>query len=483
MPAKSQRDLFETVPTVPAEELIKLEKNLSSISFFTSSNRNGRPPKPETKPVRTIEFTTRDVNGKQVHPRATILGHVIHGLPTPSDRDRYMAFMSIVSDLRAKYGHVTNPIEFTTYDLLARAGLSNSGRNYEETSQFFSRMVSTTIESEWTVYSEGRKQFKADLYHVFDRAILTGQELPDGSIAQTNYVFLSDWQLQNINSNYTFPADYAAYRTLTKDVAKTVFGHLHTWFFATRGNPVKKNYAEFCKFFDLQQYKFASKARQVLSPSMTELVDIGYLKEWSLDPAADKTELNLCLTPGARILKVIRPRLGERASVVEDPKMEEAVKALVDRGIRESEARQTLFAVDLDKQDVMGQIAYCDNAIRRNRKGFRNPPGFILSHIKENRTSLPRLLPEILSENEELQCYFTWLYGEADQEIARRYNPSELSKELTRLAKALYPGKDNSPSQADRLAEARDKLRICVAADLGLPSFAEYQDRKSALRP
>jgi hypothetical protein len=43
--------------------------------------------------------------------------------------------------------------------------------------------------------------YQRDIFHVFDRVVLVGQEMPDGLKAQRNYVFLSQWQLENINAN------------------------------------------------------------------------------------------------------------------------------------------------------------------------------------------------------------------------------------------------------------------------------------------
>jgi len=78
------------------------------------------------------------------------------------------------------------------------------------------------------VYFHGAKRYAKDIFHVFNRVVLTGQELPDGAVAQMNYVYLSDWQLENINTNYTFPIDFTSYRLLKRDIAKAMFGHLHT---------------------------------------------------------------------------------------------------------------------------------------------------------------------------------------------------------------------------------------------------------------
>ena len=49
-----------------------------------------------------------------------------------------------------------------------------------------------------------------------------GSELPDGRSADRNYVWLSDWQLENINNNYLLPIDFDTYRRLKNHIAKAL---------------------------------------------------------------------------------------------------------------------------------------------------------------------------------------------------------------------------------------------------------------------
>src|SRR5207302_361525 len=81
------------------------------------------------------------------------------------------------------------------------------GKNYKDICEWLDVMTATTIVSDGVVYIAGQKRFARDRFHVFDRAVSVGKELPDGSIADANYVWLSEWQLENINQNYLIPID------------------------------------------------------------------------------------------------------------------------------------------------------------------------------------------------------------------------------------------------------------------------------------
>jgi hypothetical protein len=61
-----------------------------------------------------------------------------------------------------------------------------------------------------------------DPLHVFERAVSVGKELPDGTVPDRNYVWLSDWQLENINNNYLMPVDLETYRYLKNRIAKAL---------------------------------------------------------------------------------------------------------------------------------------------------------------------------------------------------------------------------------------------------------------------
>ena len=72
-------------------------------------------------------------------------------------------------------------------------------------------MVATTIMSESSIYLSDRRQYATDTFHVFDRVVLVGEELRDGSRSEFYQVHLSQWQLSNLNEGYVLPLDFNAY--------------------------------------------------------------------------------------------------------------------------------------------------------------------------------------------------------------------------------------------------------------------------------
>jgi hypothetical protein len=43
--------------------------------------------------------------------------------------------------------------------------------------------------------------------HLYERFAFIGSELPDGSIAEANFLWLSSWYLDNLNAMFTAPLD------------------------------------------------------------------------------------------------------------------------------------------------------------------------------------------------------------------------------------------------------------------------------------
>jgi len=72
----SQRSTSDQLPLEPDQapvtpaDLVKIEKNLNYISFFSpsKSRRSKKDPASDAR-VRTITYPSREINGKTVHPR------------------------------------------------------------------------------------------------------------------------------------------------------------------------------------------------------------------------------------------------------------------------------------------------------------------------------------------------------------------------------------------------------------------------------
>jgi hypothetical protein len=384
MPETANHDQPVLPLVVEQIDLVRVEKSLHSLGFFASTAQR--------EISRTVVQVFRRPDGQRIQAKAVIEGIPSLGLPTTADRDKYMAFMKIALDQRDFQGEVTNPIRFSGSEMIKLLRLRKGGFHYDEINDWCKRMVATTIMSQASIFLADRHQYATDTFHVFDRVVLVGEELNDGTRSEFYQVYLSHWQLTNLNQGYLLPLDFNAYLKLKRDIAKALFGHLSVWFYASRGLPIEKRYPDLCQLLNIRAYPHLSKARAVLEPSLNELMDIGYLATWDLVRTARGADFKLTLSPGSRLLglpnfsSVVNPEA--RAAV--EARLPAWVAELVARGVADRKARQ--LALDIaDDQPVLDQIEYVEYLIqqdRRSRGKISNPAGFLIWAI-ENNISVP----------------------------------------------------------------------------------------------
>jgi hypothetical protein len=398
----------------PNPEFIKIEKNLASLGFFSPSHKR-------ISGVRQkVVAMSREMNGKRVEARATILPSAQYGLPTTADQDTYLAILKLATEMYRKHGKVTNPISFTSAEILRIQGKSCvSGYHYKELLEQLMRIKTSTIVSEGTVYFAGRKVWAKDAFNVINRLVLLGTAMEDGTVADKHYVWFSDWQIENINSNYLLPIDYDSYKQLRNHIAKILVPLLQIWLYASREQGCfEKRYEEICQFLSIRAYQHQSKIKEKLGPSLDELTAHGYLSNWRLEKTSDGAGYKVVLYHGEKFHRDLRRRAapaglnsannftqtaagtrslaqtstfqranGAHRTVKADQRTvpvadEQVLKALVERGISPERSREILSGAG-DNQQIIDQLEWGDYLISRSGAGkFYNPPGFYVRLIE-----------------------------------------------------------------------------------------------------
>ena len=265
---------------VPADnelpvEVVRVEKNLIALGFFSTTSNRVKEIK-----EKTLTFARRD-GDKLMQARVSILPSAKLGLPTLADQDKYFAFMNVLARRRARDGRIENPVKFQSAELLNELQLSAHGKNFRMIDEWIDRMTLTGIKSAGAVYLAGRKQFASDTFHVFNRWIRAGERLEDGTITDSNWVWLSDWQLENINQSFLLPVDFDEYRKIRNKIARILIPHLQIWLYASEADGAfVKCYDELAALLGVPVRTVQSKVDEQLAPSLDELTAKGYLSEW-----------------------------------------------------------------------------------------------------------------------------------------------------------------------------------------------------------
>lgn len=501
----TQPALLSLVPVANAsKELVSDERGLLKISFFIAADAPRRGGA-KRKTTRRIQYTTYRDNQKQtltIELRGSELGLLYDG-----DRDKWKAFLRIVAEIKAKEGVVRNPIRFAGYYMLRLLDQSVGKLNYDAIDEWGKRMADTTITSQRVIYFAARKRYANDTIHVFTSFKRVGASAYDGSERSEFFeVELADWVLENLNIGYTYTEDFAAYKKLTRPIAKGIFDYLHVWFSASDKPYVRKDYQELCRFFEITCYPYRSQIEQKLGPSLDELKAIGYLSQWEIATQASKDGFMVVLYAGEELRRI----LGKSTKLLAEPKaqvlpvtpemtpeQDEAYRALVKEGIIESKARELALRYDpyqiLDLIDYVGYLVSLD---RGTRKRIFSPTGLLISHI-EQKVAVPldfltqRKQKQILAEQqrslaeqerigEERHRYELWKKEQARQEISARFTAEQLEARLkkifdTQIVKQWQGARFWSPEI--RRNTALGILTTEIMEDLLLPSFDEWLDQ------
>lgn len=490
------------IPPVSSRTIVRVEKNVNTFGFFTPSSKRLRTSS------KTVALQVRTDDGQRVQAKATIYPAAELGLPTTADQDKYFALQKIIEQIRKQEGLVVNPVRFSSAAMIETLGMTDGGRNYREIWEWLRRMTLTGVESEGVVYFAGRKKYARDVFHVFQRSVAMGEVLEDGAVAEENYVWLSEWQLENVNNRHTLPIDYDVYRTLQLHIAKALVPLLQIWFYASRREQcAERKYSDLCSLLGLQCFKALSRIKQQFGPSLDDLKEKGFLSTWDLTKTTDESDYKLCLWAGSAFVSAADIRAADspdRAALLSS-RQGEVLRALVERGVREDRARQLL--IDLpEEQPVLDQIEWGDMEVKRKertREPIQNPPGFYVYLLTCNypvpasfETTHKRMLREQsqqrdmesrareaqreLDTYEQRERYEVFLVTETDahmkNKMAQHAIDQRVRDHMTRIQEGAPQYRWPEPTLR---GFALRKLREEVAAELDLPSFEEFTQRKA----
>jgi len=275
-------------------EIIKSEVNLLIFPFFALNNR-------EVCERMETEFRAQvERDGKRVEIIWNVSANPKYGYPGPFDKKLHKAIEQIISEMDPP---IQNPIPFSLYDLCRKVGTGVGGRQYQGIKEIMERIVATTIKSRGAFYHKGRRRWIDDTFHLYDRVIFKGEELPDGTVAEKNYLYLSSWYLESINSFYLKPVDFDYYKSLKSTIAQRLYELLGVKFYRILQEGLKSlryRYSTLCQLLPIARQKYLSKAKGRLEPAHQELKRTGFLKRVMWQPAPDAGDWFIYYYPGPR---------------------------------------------------------------------------------------------------------------------------------------------------------------------------------------
>ena len=213
---KAQEDNLDTsiqleIDQLPTElevpKTLRTEYNFMKFPFFDLARNSKREEIKIEETVRTDEgemqmlwWVTRDIKSQ---------------FPGDFEKRLHRAVEQIINVTPKP---VRNPLRIGSLRFVAKLmGINaESGKNRADIQKGFDNLVTASIKTQGTfqLKENKTKRFLKDTFHLYDRIIYRGEELPNKQIADCIYLMLGSWYLQNVNNNYVIPIDWDFYNQL-----------------------------------------------------------------------------------------------------------------------------------------------------------------------------------------------------------------------------------------------------------------------------
>lgn len=299
----------ESEKAIAVPEFLKSEVNLLVLPFFALSRK-------EVKGWKRTEYrAVVEREGQKLEISWIVQSSSEYGYPGPFDRKVHRAIEEILSEMELP---ISNPIPFSIYDICKRIGINTGGKEYVQVKESLKRIKFTGIESRKSFYSKTEEQWIDDVFNLYDRIVFKGKRLPDGRIADTNYLFLNSWLLNNINALYIRLLDYAYYKSLKSIITQRLYELLGVKFYyiITEGlTCIHYRYSTLCQLLPLKRHYYGSYVARQLDGAHAELISSGFLAAAEREEIPEEKDWVISYYPGPRAKEEVeraKRRLGER---------------------------------------------------------------------------------------------------------------------------------------------------------------------------
>ncbi len=278
--------------------LLKLESNEPRFPIFSL----------RTKDLEAIDgYVYRGVrtfNGSEYQFEFRVTRNTDTPYPGTLARKAHRAVLSIVSEQGFP---LEQPISWTWRQLCRRMRISYSGRTVTKLKGALLAITGLLIQSKQAIIIHNGKTFstsKDKAVHLYDQLVFKADQMPDGSVANRNYVWLADWYVENLNANYYHYLDYELWQILDMqspiasrlyEIALSKF-HTHSL--------LRINYPTLANLMPVVVHDRISRAKQQLSRHFDIAVKAGVLAEPAWEKRKGETVAQLLLRPGPALQKI-----------------------------------------------------------------------------------------------------------------------------------------------------------------------------------
>jgi Replication initiator protein A len=270
----------ENIPS--QKEVIRKEINFLRYPYFALSTK-GLKNRQRTEVHRIIQR-----GDEELEIVWKVNAHPDYGYPGPLAKKLNTYIEHLVSQ---RPYPITNPIRLgSSYQICKALKVTADQWHYKAIRKCIVQVITTTIETKHTYYRKRKKQWMEEVFHLYDHFVQKGECLDDGTMADTNYLYLNSWYIENLNAKFIKLIDHAYLEALDLPVSRRLYEILDLSFFTVTRNPdipcIRYSYSQICDLLPLERQKHLSRARQQFGPAHEELTRTGFFAkvEWTPIP-------------------------------------------------------------------------------------------------------------------------------------------------------------------------------------------------------
>ena len=422
-----------TVALLPA--VVRSEINFLRFPFFALQCRGLKGKK------EIVYRIAEERHGQKLELEWRVMASATYGIPTPFDRRVARAVDAVIDERFVQNGYqLVNPIQFSIYHLSKEMGFDSreGGRNYKDIKNSIERIVATTVKSKGSFWLKDEEQWIDRVFHPYEDVIFVGMRMSDGTVAETNYLWLHELYLRNINARHVRPLDYTFLASLKNDIAGRLYEVLSAKFYGLKDEVAYYHidYQELCKTLPITPQRYFSDATRYLKPAHEELGRWGFLTKVAYVLHDDRKEVKtIRYYPGERAKREMSGELLRRAKSLHH--VEEQILLPLAPETTHKTTHLTGLAKDMYERGISEKVVmricqkYPSERVREKIEMFdflsssqdlENPAGWLRQAIEEDwKPSDAQLKAKAKAERERAQEKIAQLNREKE-EIQKAYS-------------------------------------------------------------
>lgn len=477
------------------------EMNLSEFPLAVLSTR--------TNPdLKTLEFSDQQrlQTGEIIERKWIITGADKFGLPTSTDDDVVLGLMRLSMDR----GFRERKVYFTRYELLKALRWSTEGRSYSRLTKSLDRLSGVRIRATNSFFDNSTKAYQTvnfgliDAYEINDARGNKGYQ--EGDVPKSFFIW-SEKLFESFKSGFIKKLDLDLYFSLKSSVSRRLYRYLDKHFYF---RPVVEKNVMTLAFEKLglsRTYKYVSSIKQQLTPAAEELVQIGFLSDYSFGGDGSQTYVRF-------VKKTDKPIVSSRANLGETdargqnaPKLERSESKEADRRLDKFEQIKLLLEerglksrqvakLTEDKNDttlarMLKIVEYYDSLVSTNDwRISRNKVGFLYKAIENSETfnlpyayeSNPCSLKEQRAKRPELQIIKAPPKKKAAAADVTRNRPSSVGAGVREDSPAGSSSENQEALYRDFLSQELAKVKLTIDPLELANRYAKVNEQLSCLK-